>query len=79
MDFLVEEQVWAIVMVVVGSLILSLCSKLEKAHEAAFKDPRDRYGKTKEEMKPKTMRGTILTVLGGGLCLGGMILFLINI
>jgi len=79
MDFLVEEQIWAIAMVVVGSFILSLCAKWEKAHQEAFKDPRDRYGKTKEEMKPKTTRGTIMTTIGGLLCLGGMVLFLMHV
>jgi hypothetical protein len=79
MDFLVEQQIWAIAMVVVGSFILSLCAKWEKAHQEAFKDPRARYGKTKEEMKPKSTRGTIMTTIGFLLCFGGMILFLMHV
>ena len=77
MDFLVVEQYWAIAMVLFGSFILSTCSKWEKEERQGFKDPRNRYGRRKSDIvKPKSMRGTIMTVTGTLMCLGGMILFL---
>jgi hypothetical protein len=80
MDALVIEQVWAIVMFVFGSLILGVCSKWEKAEKDFASDPRNRIGnKNTEKAKPKTLRGTLMTMLGTGLCLGGMVLFLLHI
>lgn len=80
MDFLTIEQVWAVVMFFVGSYILSACSKWEREDQAILKDPRNRYGRRKSDIvKPKSLRGTLMTVLGAGLCLGGMILFLMHV
>ncbi|MBT3920953.1 MAG: hypothetical protein HOF21_00090 [Nitrospina sp.] len=80
MDALVVEQVWATVMFILGSFILSTCSKWERKEQAIAKDPRNRYGRRKSDIvKPKTLRGTIMTVMGTGLCLGGMILFLLHV
>lgn len=80
MDALVVEQVWAIVMFVLGSFILKICSKWEKADKNYASDPRNRYGKRKSDIvKPKTLRGTLMTTLGTCLCLGGMILFLLHV
>jgi hypothetical protein len=80
MDILVVEQVWALVMFVFGSFILSLCSKWEKAEKDFASDPRNRIGITKKEKdKPKTLRGTIMTTIGTILCAGGMILFLMHV
>jgi hypothetical protein len=80
MDALVIEQVWAVVMLVVGSLILSICSKWEKKEKAVASDPRNRFGKINtEKTKPKSLRGNIMTTLGTLLCLGGMVLFLMHV
>ncbi|MBC8286047.1 MAG: hypothetical protein H8E42_01095 [Nitrospinae bacterium] len=80
MDFLVAEQFWAIAMIFFGSFILSTCSKWERAEQEIMKDPRNRYGRRKSDIvKPKSMRGTIMTLAGTLLCLGGMILFLMNV
>jgi len=38
------------------------------------------YGRRKSDIvKPRTLRGTLMTLLGAGLCLGGMIVFLLHI
>ncbi len=80
MDFLVAEQYWAIAMVLFGSFILSTCSKWEREEQQVLKDPRNRYGRRKSDIvKPKSMRGTVMTVAGTLICLGGMILFLMHV
>ena len=79
MDFLAVEQVWALVMFFLGSIILNICSKWEKRDQAILKESKS-YGRRKSDMvKPRTFRGTIMTLLGGVLCLGGMILFVIHL
>jgi hypothetical protein len=80
MDILVIEQVWAIVLFLLGAFVLNTCSRLERKEQEFLKDPRNRYGKRKSDMvKPKTLRGTLMTFTGTGLCLGGMILFMMHV
>jgi hypothetical protein len=84
MDLLVTEQFWAIGMLILGSIILSKCSKWEKEDRAFDKDPRNKYGKnasdkTKPKSKTKSTRGTIMTTIGTLLCLGAMVLFLMHV
>ena len=79
MDSLVAEQVWAVVMFVLGSFILNTCSKWERADQAVLKEAKS-YGRRKSDIvKPRSLRGTIMTLLGAGLCLGSMILFVIHV
>ena len=79
MESLVAEQVWAVVMFVLGSFILNTCSKWERAGQAVLKEAKS-YGRRKSDIvKPRTLRGTLMTLLGAGLCLGGMIIFLLHI
>jgi len=80
MDILVIEQVWAIVLLLLGAFVLNTCSRLERKDQEFLKDPRNRYGKQKSDMvKPKTLRGTHMTLTGTGLCLSGMILFVMHV
>ena len=80
MDILVIEQVWAIVLLLLGAFVLNTCSRLERKDQEFLKDPRNRYGKRKSDMvKPKTLRGTLMTLTGTGFCLGGMILFMMHV
>ena len=63
MDILVIEQVWAIVLLLLGAFVLNTCSRLERKDQEFFKDLRNRYGKRKSDMvKPKTLRGTLMTL-----------------
>jgi hypothetical protein len=77
MDILVIEQVWAIVLFLLGVFVLNTCSRLERKEQELLKDPHNRYGKRKSYIvEPKTLRGTLMTLTGKGLCFGGMVLFL---
>ena len=76
MDFLAVEQIWAVVMFFFGSIILNICSKWERKDQAILKEAKS-YGRRKSDIvKP---RGALMTLLGAGLCLGGMIIFLLHI
>ena len=80
MDILVIEQVWAIVLFLLGVFALNTCSRLERKEQEFLKDPCNRYGKRKSDIvKPKTFRGTLITLIGTGLCFGGMVLFMMYI
>ncbi|MBT5869269.1 MAG: hypothetical protein HOH38_10570 [Nitrospinaceae bacterium] len=80
MDFLTVEQIWSVVMFFAGSFILNTCSKWEREDQAILKDPRNHYGRRKSDIvKPKSIRGTLMTLMGAGLCLSGMILFLLHV
>ena len=63
MNTLVIEQVWAIVLFLLGVFALNTCSRLERKDQEFLKDLRNRYGKRKSDMvKPKSLRGTIMTL-----------------
>ena len=63
MDILVIEQVWAIVLFLLGSFVINTFSRLERKDQEFLKDSRNRYGKRKSDMvKPKTFRGTLMTL-----------------
>ncbi len=80
MDMLVVEQIWAIVLFFLGGFVLNTCSRLERKEQEFFKDPKNRYGKRKSDVvKPKSLRGTLMTLVGTGLCLGGMVLFMMHV
>ena len=80
MDILVIEQVWAIVLLLLWAFVLNTWSCLEKKDQEFLKYLRNRYGKQKSDMvKPKTLRGTHMTLTGTGFYLGGMILFMIHV
>jgi hypothetical protein len=77
---LVEEQFWAIGMVLFGAFILNVCSKWERDEKKIASDPRNRFGKKNtKKTKPKTIRGNIMTTAGFLLCAGGMVLFLMHV
>tara|TARA_B100000686_G_C16177534_1_gene659325 strand:- start:138 stop:434 length:297 start_codon:yes stop_codon:yes gene_type:complete len=79
MDFLTVEQVWAVVMFVLGSIILNTCSKWEKKDRADLKEAKH-YGRGDSNLlKPRNLRGTIMTLVGTGLCLGSMIVFMLHL
>ena len=80
MDILVIEQVWAIVLFLLGAFVINTCSRLERKDQEFIKDLRNRYGKRKSDMvKPKTIRGTHMTLTVTGFYLGGMILFMMHV
>jgi hypothetical protein len=63
-----------------GVFELNTCSRLERKEQEFLKDPRNRYGKRKSDIvKPKTLRGALMSLIVTGLCFGGMVLFMIHI
>ena len=80
MNILVIEQVWAIVLFLLGVFALNTCSRLERKEQEFLKDLRNCYGKQKSDIvKLKRLRGTLMTLTGTGLCFGGMVLFMMHI
>jgi hypothetical protein len=80
MNILVIGQVWAIILFLLGVFALNTCSRLERKEQDFLKDPRSRYVKRKSDIvKSKTLRGTLMTLIGRGLCFGGMVLFMMYI
>ncbi len=80
MDWFTSEQVWGLSLYILGSLLLTLCSKLEHDQDVKFRDPRYRMGKRRGDVKkPKTLGGTILTYVGLTLCVVGSVMFFMNI
>ncbi len=80
MDWFTSEQVWGLSLYIIGSLVLTVCSKLEHEQDVKFRDPRYRMGKRRGEVKmPKTLRGTIMNYVGLTLCVVGSVMFFMNI
>jgi len=80
MDILVIEQVWAIVLFLLGAFVLNNYSRLERKDQEFLKDSGNRYGKRKSDMvKPKMLRCTHITLTGTGFCLSGMILLMMHV
>ena len=80
MDIISVQQVIGIVMVFVGGGVLTFCSNMARRDQAMWKDPRMRYGRRKSDvLPPSTFKGTVLTVIGLLIALGGMLLILMDI
>ena len=80
MDIITAQQVAGIVMVFLGGGVLSFCSNMERREQEKWKDPKARYGRRKSDvLPPSTVKGTVLTVIGTLMALGGMLLILIDI
>ena len=80
MDIISLQQVIGIGMVFLGGGVLSFCSNMERREQEKWKDPRARYGRRKTDvLPPSTVKGTILTVIGTLIALGGMLLILMDI
>ena len=69
----------------VGIALLSWCSKTEQKQMAKMRDPRvkwsyiDAEGKKRDEVKKRTSRSLIITIIGGGMALYGFLSFLGNV
>lgn len=75
-----ETEIIAIVEFVAGAALLSWCSTKEKRELAAMRDPKVKWsyidGDRSDDRKRRSLRGTILTVIGGGVALHGLFTFL---
>ncbi|MDH5763847.1 MAG: hypothetical protein OEZ51_12760 [Nitrospinota bacterium] len=84
-DFFNEDQILGAVLFVVGMFLLSWLAKTEREQQAKMRDPRlkwsyiDAEGKKREEVKKRTSRSIIVTIIGGGMALYGFLSFLANV
>lgn len=83
MDFTNKNQILGVALFLVGSWILTLCRQYENKLDEKFKDPKTRWavidGNKNTALKQKSLRGTIMTVVGLAMALYGIVLFLINL
>ena len=80
MDILVIVDVWAIVLFLLGAFLLNICSCLERKDPQFFENLRNHYYKRKPDIiKPKALSDTLMTLTIRGLCLSGMILFVMHV
>ena len=77
------EQLINVAIFVAGSFILSWCAKVERKEGEERHDRKEKWayidGRKEEQMKKRSFRGLILTLLGGGMAIYGFINFLINV
>ena len=80
MEMISVPQMWALAMFCAGVFILSFCGKME--HKERQRRSSDKYkwevANKKIKAEAKGAAGTLMTVLGGALALGGVIVFLAN-
>ena len=72
-------------MFIVGIALLSWCARVERVELAKMRDPKlkwayiDADGKKRDEVRKRSRRSTIVTLVGGGMALYGFIDFLRNV
>lgn len=84
-DFFNEGQILGAVLFIVGIALLSWCARVERKQLAKMRDPKlkwayiDADGMKRDEVRLRTRRSLIITVVGGGMALFGFIDFLLNV
>lgn len=84
-DFFNEDQILGAVLFVVGIALLTWLSNTERKQMAKMRDPKlkwayiDADGMKRDEVRLRTRRSLIITVVGGGMALFGFIDFLLNV
>jgi len=83
MDFINTNQLIGIALFFVGSGIMTWCNRYEAKIDRQLRDPRMRYavidGGKDNIKKKKTLVGTLLSILGIGCAIGGIVLFFLNV
>lgn len=84
MDFtIVKEQILGIIFFVVGLIVLSWCSSIEREDEKSRRDPKEKWsfidGEREGEIAKRKYRGFIMSLIGGGMALFGFVWFLWHI
>ena len=83
MDLINKEQIVGIVLFLIGSGILTFCNRYEREVDVKLKDPKVRWavidGNKNTLVKEKTVRGTVMALIGVGAALYGLFLFFANI
>lgn len=84
-EYFNEGQVLGAVLFIVGIALLSWCARVERKQMAKMRDPKlkwayiDADGMKRDEVRLRTRRSLIITVVGGGMALFGFIDFLLNV
>lgn len=84
-EFFNEGQILGAVLFIVGIALLSWCARVERKQMAKMRDPKlkwayiDADGMKRDEVRLRTRRSLIITVVGGGMALFGFIDFLLNV
>ena len=83
MDLFNKSQIVGVVLFFAGSGILTFCNRYERKVDEKLKDPKIRWavldGNKNTLIKEKSVRGTVMTLMGVGMALYGIVLFLKNI
>ena len=84
-EFFNESQIPGAVLFFIGIILLTWLSKVEGKQMAKMRDPKlkwayiDADGMKRDEVRLRTRRSLIITVVGGGMALFGFIDFLLNV
>lgn len=84
-EYFNEGQILGAVLFIVGIALLSWCARVERKQMAKMRDPKlkwayiDADGMKRGEVRLRTRRSLIITVVGGGMALFGFIDFLLNV
>lgn len=84
-EFFNENQIFGSVLFLAGIALLSWCARVERVEMLKMRDPKlkwayiDADGKKRDEVKKRNRRSIIVTLLGGGMALYGLIDFLVNV
>ncbi len=84
-DYITEEQIFGLIFFVAGVFLLNLCAKWERKDYLVARDPKlkweyiDKDSNRQAEVRQKSTRGWIMTLIGLGLALYGAVTFFMNI
>lgn len=83
-EYFNENQIFGAVLFFIGVVLLTWLAKVERKQLIKMRDPKlkwsyiDAEGKRQDEVRHRRRRSTIVTLIGGGLALYGLIDFLVN-
>ncbi|CCQ89185.1 hypothetical protein NITGR_10042 [Nitrospina gracilis 3/211] len=83
MDGIITEQsIMGAVIMLLGIGLLNLCNRIEHKEYMARTDPREKWGfldgQKKDEMKKRSIRGTLMALAGAGFSLWGFVILVIH-
>jgi hypothetical protein len=84
-EYFNEDQILGAVLFIVGIAMLSWCARVERKQMHKMRDPKlkwayiDAEGTKRNEVRLRTRRSIIVTIVGGGMALYGFIDFLGNV
>ncbi|CAI2717474.1 hypothetical protein [Nitrospina watsonii] len=77
-----EQSIMGAVILLVGIGLLNWCSRLEYKEYMVRTNPREKWGyldgTKKDEVKKRSLRGTVMALIGAGCSLWGFIILVIH-